>query len=63
MLFYNINFNNGLYNGIRLIVLSITLRLLKCSILRSQRYSAIMQLLHMPLHTLSSINGIKFTCY
>ena len=63
ILFYNINFSNSLCNGMCLIILSITFRLLRCLILRLQYYSVIMQFLYMLLYTLSSINSVKFTCY
>jgi len=63
MLLYNINPSNSLYNKTRLVVLSITPKLLKYLILRSQRHSVIVQLPHIPLHTPNSTNSIKFTYY
>ena len=61
ILLYNINLSNSLYNKTRLVVLSVTLRLLRYSILKSQHYSTIVQLPYILLYTLSSTNGIKFT--
>ena len=60
---YNINPSNGLYNRIHLVVLSVTFRLLRYLILKLQYYSTIIQLRYIPLHTLSSINSIKFIYY
>jgi ATP-dependent DNA helicase PIF1 len=60
---YNINPSNSLCNKTCLVVLSITPRLLRYSILKSQYHSTIIQLPYIPLHTLSSTDSIKFICY
>src|SRR5205085_5703729 len=61
MLLRNLNPTNSLYNRTRLIILLASRKLLRCSILRTRRYSKIVQLLRIPLKTLSVNAGIKFT--
>ena len=61
MLLRNLNPSNSLYNRMRLIVLLASRKLLRYLILRMRRYSEIVQLLRIPLNTLSVNAGVKFT--
>src|SRR4051794_24184622 len=61
MLLQNLNLSNSLYNRTRLIIVSASYKLLRCSILGTRRYSKIIQLLRIPLNTLSVNAGVKFT--
>ena len=61
MLLRNLNPSNSLYNRTRLIILLASRKLLRCLILRMRHYSKIVQLLRIPLNTLSVNAGVKFT--
>jgi hypothetical protein len=63
MLLRNLNPSNGLCNRMRLIIIAASCKLLRCSILGTRRYSEIVQLLRIPLDTLSINAGVEFTRY
>src|SRR3954469_4304773 len=61
MLLRNLNLSNSLYNRTRLIIVLASRKLLRYSILGTRHYSEIVQLLRIPLNTLSVNVGVKFT--